>query len=379
MISYKIERLKEKEGFLTRQDFVGMYRKLLFGEDIEVNKGLLFDKIECINFLTAVLNKIEEGPIILTNNTEFIALSNSVIRSKKEKRVLVIDNHNFFHRTFHSVPVMTDSQGRHTAVLKSLTGLIKWLINTQERYTHIIFSSEGGNLKRKASTAGTDKEYKGNRSATDPILKEQIKLCESVLEDIGFSVLRRHGYEADDILASIAKYCASKNIPVTAFTTDKDANQLFIYEGFEIMDPKSKEIYKKDMVLEKFGVEAENFIDYQAIVGDTADNIPGMKGFGKVAAVELISKYHTLDNIYDNIENLYIEENMTKAKLKTAEKKQSRILEEKENAYRSQELCTLNINLFDDYPIDPVFFAPMPFKNIEKLFKSRFEAYDINY
>ena len=383
MIKYEISRLKKEEGCLTLNDLKRLYIQYKSGEDIEIHEGLTFDKEDVLTFITS-LNELTSDSKIKTNNTKFIKLLNSFIRSQVNKRVLVIDNHNFFHRTFHSVPAMVDNKGRQVSVLKSLSNLLKWLINTQDRYTHIIFSSEGGNLKRKEQTISDEKSYKGNRKETDPSLRQQIKLCESFLEDVGFSVIRRAGYEADDVLASIVYTYSLKGVPVTAFTTDKDAYQLFIYDGFEILDPKTKQLFLKEKVVEKFGVEAEDFIQYQAIVGDTADNIPGIKGFGAVAAKELIEKYKTLEGIYENISKIGLEEfnegqKIPTAKLRTAENKQRKLLDSKDMAFKSRDLCTLETNLFENYPFDIVYFSPMPFVNFEKIVKSRLSEFDINY
>jgi len=379
MLNIKIEKLKREQSFLSKEKMRELYISLHKGETIEIPEGLYFDRLECYDFLNSVMLLCEKGQI-LTNNIKFINVANSILREheNKDQRVLVIDNHNFFHRTFHAVPRLLNDQNQHVSVLKATINLIKWILSTQDRFTHIVFSSEGGNLKRKEETLNDEKQYKGNRSKTDPILKEEIALTEKVLEELGFNVLRVYGYEADDVLASLAK-----KYPVTAFTSDKDAYQLFVYEGFEIMNPKTKEIIGPEGVYEKFGVSADNFIDYQAIVGDTADNIPGVKGMGAKAAKELVNRYSTLENIYKNIEHIGLEEipedNRTKQKLKTAENKQQKLLNSKESAFKSRELCRLNTDLFDKLVYDPVYFSPTPYKNMEKIFKSRLKSYGINY
>jgi len=388
MLNIKVERLENLNGeYLSKQKLKDLMKKLQKGEEIVVNEGVDFDKEEVFDFLLAARDFVLEAKI-KTNNIKFLKIANSVIREveNREKRVLVIDNHNFFHRTFHAVPDLVNENGEHVVVLKSVINIIKYIINTQDRYTHIIFSSEGGNLKRKQETEGEDKKYKANRKEVDYVLLESIKLTEAVLEELGFTVLRRYQYEADDILASIAHNSYKNGYSVTAFTTDKDAYQLFKYPGFEILDPKTKEIFGRQKCVEKFGVETEDFIDYQAIVGDTADNIPGVKGFGAVVAKELITKYHNLEAIYENLESLWIEdidENLTpakrRAKIATAQKKQQKLIESKDLAFKSRNLCRLETNLFEKYPIDITYFSPTPYKNMEKIFASRLKKYGIVY
>jgi len=379
MLNISVKRLEKDNGYLSKADFRNFYKCLLHEKDISIAEGIKFDTLECNNFLEYV--KENCNGTIFTNNINFLKIANSVIRNSedKKKRILVIDNHNLFHRTYHSFPKMVNDKGDQISVLKATFNFVKWILSTQDRYTHIIFSSEGGNLKRKKDTLNDDKVYKGNRSETSPDLKEQIKLTEQVLEDLGFNVLRVAEYEADDVLASLASM-----YPVTAFTTDKDAYQLFIYNGFEILDPKTKKIFKKDQVVEKFGVETEDFLNYQAIVGDTADNIPGIKGFGKVVAKELVNRYHTLENMYENRSNLFLEEysegeNIPKNKLTSARNKQDKFIDGFNDALKSRDLCTLNVFLFQKTPYDIRYFSPKPYPNMDKIIKSRLSKYGINY
>jgi len=379
MLNVKVDRIKKKKGFLSKNDFKKLYVKLLHEESVFIPEGLKFDTIECLLFLKSVKENCSGK--INTNNVKFLTLVNSLVRDleNKEKRVLVIDNHNLFHRSYHSFPKMVNEKGQQITVLKATVNFLKWVLSTQDRYTHIIFSSEGGNLKRKQKTLNDEKVYKGNRSKTDPELKEQIKFTEKVLEELGFNVLRVSEYEADDVLASLASL-----YHVTAYTTDKDAYQLFVHEGFEILDPKTKEIYHKDKVIEKFGVTAEDFLNYQAIVGDTADNIPGIKGFGKVVAKELVNRYHSLENMINSSDQLFIENveqrlNFTKAKLNSAKRKQQIFIDNFDNALKSRSLCTLNDSLFSSVPYDISYFSPIPYKNMNNIIKSRLSEHGINY
>ena len=355
------------DNLIDRNEMIKMYHEMIFGNEVCVSSKN--ETTDMSKFIETLINSDNEFKVV-TDNVSFIKNVNKYLRGiQEDKRILVIDNHNFFHRLFHSVPVMTDSKGRDTGVLKALSNLIKWLI-AHQKYSHVIFASEGGDLHRKKYF----KDYKGTRSETSISLINQIKLCEDFLCDIGFSVIRIPGYEADDILASVVNLASKVNIPVTAFSSDKDIVQLGTYIDFEIIDPKTKEVkLAKDISINKFGVDVSKFLDYQAIVGDTSDNIPGAKGFGPKAAVELLSKYDSINDIYNNIDDLWVEDGQTKAKRESVKRNQEKLLAEHANVFISKNLVKLSQYLDIDI------YQPCPYKNMEVIIKDKLLAYDISY
>lgn len=362
------------DSFVSLEKFREMYSKIMAGEDVNLSKYDTFNTKDLTGFLSALKGKKLKGELV-TDNGKVISIVNSIF--KKPQRVLVIDNHNFFHRVFHSMPVMTDGKGRETSVLKGLTNFLNWLFATQTRYSNIIFTSESEiKLYRQSYTEELGMPiYKANRSEKAPSLIQQIKMTEAFLEEQGFLVLKKDGYEADDLLASVVKICSENNIGVTAFTTDKDAYQLAKYPDFEILDPKSKDVFiASENIFEKFGITADKFLDYQAINGDVADNVPGIKGFGKVAAIELLEKYGSLDGVFENIDSVYIEEGMNKAKLASALKKQERLRLGKDAAYASRDLCSLREGLLTNEILNSSFIP----KDLS-LFKQALSEYNIKY
>lgn len=355
--------------WLNRSDFIKVFEDSKNGvSNISKENSFSIDFVD--NFIKGILNYPIECSI-KTDNIDFIHSVNKLLRTKeKSKRILVIDNHNFFHRSFHAFPSMVSSSGVDTAVLKALSNFLKWLIQTQDRYTHIIFATEGGFLKRKKYYP----DYKSTRKETDGSLKAQIILCEKFLKDLNFNVLSVDGYEADDVLASIVHSASLKGIPVTAFTSDKDAMQLGVYDGFEIINSKKEIFNAREMANEKFNVEPENFTSYQAIVGDTSDNIPGAKGFGDAAAKELIPVYGSIDHIFNSIDSLWENPAATKQQIASIKKKREKILSQKENIYLSKDLVTLRTGLFDNILFQDF---PMPYRNFEYILKEKLSNFDI--
>lgn len=255
---------------------------------------------ELSGFADAIVNGAEEF-VLITENISLLSEINKYL-DMPVNSVLVIDTHNFYHRNFHALPKMYSAEGIPTTLLKSLSGLIKWF--HASKYTHIVFATESKNLLRVDYTKaklGDEAAYKANRSETDPELKQQIKLCEEFLTAVGYKPLSIDGYEADDVIASLA---ATIQAPVHVLSADKDLCQLFEYENFRIIDTKTKDLLDESYLIEKFGVPATMFVDYQAIVGDTTDNVSGIPGIGKVGAVELLQEFSTLENIFANIENI---------------------------------------------------------------------------
>jgi len=244
---------------------------------------------------------------IYTENIVMLnALNAEISKKRKVDKVLVIDTHNFYHRNFHALPKMYDSEGRPTTLLKAMSNLLKWI--AVKDYTHIVFATEGEGSHRIDYTTkilGAEKAYKANRSKTDLELVQQIEMVETFLTEVGYPVLKVKKYEADDIIASVAhKFHNEYGAEVHAFTGDKDLCQLYEYPGFKIIDVKSKEILGEEYLLKKFNVNSQQFLDYQSIVGDTADNIVGVKGIGGAGAVDLLNEFGTLESIINNVEHI---------------------------------------------------------------------------
>lgn len=151
--------------------------------------------------------------------------------------------------------------------------------------------------------------YKGTRKPMPEELREQVPLIQEVLKAMNIQVVTLEGYEADDVLGTISKICEKEGLLVSVVSGDRDLLQL-ASSKIKIRIPKTKrggteiEDYLEDDVKEKYQVTPQEFIDVKALMGDTADNIPGVAGIGEKTATKLIVEYHSLDGIYENIDNM---------------------------------------------------------------------------
>ncbi len=183
-----------------------------------------------------------------------------------------------------------------------LTGFINFLDNLRREHNtdYILFALDN---KSKSFRKELYPLYKANRGEAPEDLLKQIPIAIEWIEKMGFATLTKDGYEADDIIASVADIAKSKNIQTRVVSSDKDLYQI-IDENTKLFDPIKRRDITKDDCIKKFGVAPADFVDFQALVGDSIDNIPGVKGIGVKSASSIVNEFHTLEDIYINIENL---------------------------------------------------------------------------
>jgi DNA polymerase-1 len=266
------------------------------------------------------------------------------------KTVTIIDTFGFFFRSFYALPQhLKNKEGFPTGLLTGFTNFIATL-QKQHESDYIVFAidSKGPTFRNEI-----DPNYKANRSAPPEELSMQLPIAIEWIDKMGYKTLGRIGFEADDIIATVTRYAKEKDYNVRVVSHDKDLYQLIDDGKIVIVDAiKRKSVDEKACFL-KYGVTPKQFIDYQSILGDSADNVPGIKGIGKVGAEKLLVEYGTLDNIYENIEAI---------KPPGIQKK---LIESKDKAYMSKELVTLKDDVlesfdFEDYLMD----VEHPFLNI---------------
>lgn len=221
------------------------------------------------------------------------------------KKLVLIDGHSILNRAFYGVPLLTNAQGLHTnAVYGFLNILFKILDEEHPDYLAVAFD-----VKAKTFRHEMFAEYKGTRKPMPSELLEQVPVMKDVLKAMGVTIFERPGYEADDILGTLAKKAEANGIDVSLVSGDRDLLQIAT-EKIKIRIPKSKmgkteveDYYAKD-VLEKYQVTPEQFIELKALMGDTADNIPGVPKVGEKTATALLVQYGSIDNIYANIDGI---------------------------------------------------------------------------
>jgi DNA polymerase-1 len=250
----------------------------------------------------------------------------------QKKTITIIDTFGFLFRSYYALPPLRAKNGFPTGLL---TGFMNFISNLGKDFQtdYIIFALDSpGDTFRK----DIYNEYKSHRPEVPEDLKKQLPIAIKWIEMMGFATASQVGFEADDIIASIADDARELDMDVRIVSHDKDLYQLIDDKNDIFMfDPIKKEVVASDYCMKKYGVRPEQFTDYQSLLGDSADNVPGVKGVGAKTAQALIEQFGTLDNIYANLEEV------EKPRWKTL------LTDGKEMAFISKELVTLATDAYD--------------------------------
>ncbi len=261
---------------------------------------------------------------------------NYTLKRTELKTLTLIDTFGFFFRNFYALPPLKSKDGFPTGLLTGFINFINQLIS-EEKSDYIVFAldSEGPSFRTEI-----DPNYKAQRPEPPEDLKKQLPVAIRWIKEMGFPTLSKEGYEADDIIASLVKCAKEKGIKVKIVSHDKDLYQLIDDGRVVLFDPIKKEEIDEKKATKKFGVPPKLIKDYLALVGDSADNIPGVKGIGPKTAVKLLQRYGSLENIYAHLNEI------TPPRVK-------KLLEEgKENAFLSKKLVELRDDVFDSCDIE---------------------------
>ena len=221
------------------------------------------------------------------------------------EKLVLIDGHSILNRAFFGIPDLTNSEGLHTnAVYGFLNIMFKILEEEQPDYLTVAFDVSEPTFRHKMFA-----EYKGTRKPMAAELKQQVPLMKEMLRAMGVTIIEKGGYEADDLLGTIAKRSEAAGVEVAVVSGDRDLLQLAT-DHIKIRIPKTKrtgteiEDYNAKEVLEKYQVTPTEFIDVKALMGDTSDNIPGVPGIGEKTATAIIAKYGSIENAYAHVDEL---------------------------------------------------------------------------
>lgn len=220
-------------------------------------------------------------------------------------KLVLIDGHSILNRAFYGVPDLSNSAGLHTnAVYGFLNILFKILEEEKPDYLTVAFDVKAPTFRHEIYS-----EYKGTRKPMPEELKEQVPVIKEVLEAMGIQLMEQAGLEADDILGTLAKRAEQEGLEVSLVSGDRDLLQIAT-DKIKIRIPKTKggkteieDYYARD-VEEKYQVNPIQFIDLKALMGDTADNIPGVPKVGEKTATQLMVEYGSLENIYAHVEEI---------------------------------------------------------------------------
>ena len=221
------------------------------------------------------------------------------------EKIVLIDGHSILNRAFYGLPDLTNSEGLHTnAVYGFLNILFRTLEEEQPQYLAVAFDVHAPTFRHQMYA-----DYKGTRKPMPSELREQVPMLKEVLRAMDIELVEKAGYEADDILGTLAERCEKEGMEVTVVSGDRDILQL-ASDRIMIRMPKTVrgkttiENYHAKEVLERYQVEPKQIIELKALMGDTSDNIPGIPGVGEKTATKLIVEYGSIENAYVHVEEI---------------------------------------------------------------------------
>ncbi|HET6446103.1 MAG TPA: 5'-3' exonuclease H3TH domain-containing protein, partial [candidate division Zixibacteria bacterium] len=245
-------------------------------------------------------------------------------------RLVLIDGHALAYRVFFALPLdaFTTKEGEPTNATYGFARTLLDIILADSPPKYLAVSFDVGKTFRDEMFA----EYKGTRERMPDELRIQIERIRELVRALNIPVLELDGFEADDVLGTVAKQAKAFDVPVLIITGDRDLMQL-VDDNTRIELPPGRyqrepTVYDRALVFEKLGVRPDQVVDYKALVGDKSDNIPGVRGVGAKTAERLLAQYDTLDGIYENL-----------AEVKGATQK--KLDEGKEDAYLSYKLAKI--------------------------------------
>jgi len=291
------------------------------------------------------------------------------------EKIVLIDGHSILNRAFYGLPDLTNSEGLHTnAVYGFLNIMTRILEEEKPQYLTVAFDLHAPTFRHKKYEA-----YKGTRKSMPEELREQVPLIKEVLKAMGVETISMEGYEADDLLGTIAKRSEDRGMEVTIVSGDRDLLQLAT-DKILIRIPKTRggktviEDYHTAQVVETYQVTPPQIIELKALMGDTADNIPGIPGVGEKTATKLIVQYGSIENAHEHLEE--IKPNKAKESLR----------EHYDLAVLSKDLATIRVDSPVEFSWEKAkldnLYTPQAYELFKRLdFKnllSRFEQVDVS-
>ena len=250
------------------------------------------------------------------------------------KTLYLIDGSNLIFRAFFAIRSLSNAEGFPTNAVYGFTAmLLKLLKEEKPDYLAVVLDTSAKTFRNELYP-----DYKGHRPPVPEDLAPQFAVIREMVAAFNIVALRKDGFEADDIIATLAEQGLKKDVDTVIVSSDKDMMQL-VNERIQMLDTMKNVRYRPTEVQEKMGVRPDQVVDLLALMGDTADNIPGVPGIGQKTAAQLLGEFENLDGIYAGIESL-------------KGKKRERLEEHKEAAYLSQELATVMRDVELDKSVD---------------------------
>ena len=251
---------------------------------------------------------------------------------QEERKLLIIDGNSLINRAYYALPPLTNREGQHThAIYGFLTMLFKAMDDVKPQYAAVAFD-----LKAPTFRHDSYKEYKAGRKKMPPELAEQLQPLKEVLDALGLFRMELEGFEADDLIGTLARIAENDGVMTTIVSGDKDVLQL-VSDRIRVLITKRGitqiEDYTPAKLEEEYGIPVERFIDLKGLMGDSSDNIPGIPGVGPKTATKLLQEFGSIENLLANSENI------------SNKKLREKVETHREEAVLSKKLATIMTNV----------------------------------
>lgn len=273
-----------------------------------------------------------------------------------DNKFLIIDGSSLFFRAFYALPLLKTKRGLYT---NAIYGFVMMVENAIEKInpSHVVVCFD---MKGKTFRSDIYKDYKGTRQKTPNELEQQWPLVREILDYMNIKILESPVYEADDIAGTLSKIASEKNFDNYLLTGDKDYFQLvnentrvlFTRKGITEMD-----IITVDKIKEDYDIEPLEFIELKALMGDQSDNIPGIYGIGEKTGLKLIRQFHTLENLYDNIDEV------------SGKKLKEKLIDGKMSAFMSKKLGTIVKNVPIEEDLDDFKKVDYDYEKLSEMYR----------
>ena len=248
--------------------------------------------------------------------------------------LVLVDGSSYLYRAFHAFPPLTNSAGEPTGAMYGVLNMLKSLISqVQPSHIAVVFDAKGKTFRDEMF-----EQYKSHRPPMPDDLRKQIQPLHDIIRALGIPLLVIEGVEADDVIGTLAVAASKANQKVLISTGDKDMAQL-VDDNIMLINTMNNTLLDRDAVIEKYGIPPELIIDYLALMGDSADNIPGVAGVGEKTALGLLQGIGSMAEIYANLDKV------AELPIRGAKKLGNKLLAEKEMADLSYRLATIKTDV----------------------------------
>ena len=248
--------------------------------------------------------------------------------------LVLVDGSSYLYRAFHAFPPLTNSAGEPTGAMYGVLNMLKSLISqVQPSHIAVVFDAKGKTFRDEMF-----EQYKSHRPPMPDDLRKQIQPLHDIIRALGIPLLVIEGVEADDVIGTLAVAASKTNQKVLISTGDKDMAQL-VDDNIMLINTMNNTLLDREAVIEKYGIPPELIIDYLALMGDSADNIPGVAGVGEKTALGLLQGIGSMAEIYANLDKV------AELPIRGAKKLGDKLLAEKEMADLSYRLATIKTDV----------------------------------